>query len=238
VFPREKVARTIYGSGKVHHYLASLVELADLVSEHILWGAWIGQTLAGYIHARQLERNWHLNEIATLPRHQGKGIGRSLFRKWIELGQARGFNGYSLDVDPNSRAYQSYLRRGFEITKTSWTYEKQLPSVAVSRRSGELTAKNVADAAMELSEWESAQAWQKTYGFSRFRLTRQGKTWSIGRLGTKYFRVNEPVPLSVEQTLVRVDPNRQLIIVTNQPQTTSEVIQIGVSVRMTKDRTV
>lgn len=235
VFPREKVARTIYGSRRIHHYLASLVELTDFTSQHVLWGAWIGPTLAGYFHARQLERNWHLNEIATLPSHQGKGIGCSLFRKWTEFGQTLRCDAYSLDVIPDGPAYQWYLRQGFEKVQATWTYEKQLPLLASPRRSSDLTS-NSRNSAIEVSDWENAQAWQRSYGFSRFGLAYEGKNWSIGRFGEKYFRVNEPLPLIVERALTRIGSQRRLLITSTKVQGARELKCVGISMRMAKDR--
>lgn len=229
----DHVARSIYSSPKVHHYLATLVEHPELASRHLLLGAWRGDTLVGFAHGRALESTWHLNEIGTLPAVQGRGIGRALFEWWLTAGLERNFRSFSLDVEQDNRAMRWYLRRGFAPAETSWAYEKSL------RRGGrdldgEEQSTPMEAGSVQLGDWENAHAWQRAFGFSRFTLTAFAHTWSIDRLGRKYFRVREQLPSAIERTLGRLDGRRRLLIVQSTPLNNEEPTPVSVSIRMLK----
>jgi lipopolysaccharide/colanic/teichoic acid biosynthesis glycosyltransferase/ribosomal protein S18 acetylase RimI-like enzyme len=223
-FPPEFVKRTIYDSPNVERYLAGLVFYPQWRNDHVLWGAWDGETLVGYAHYRALPDSWHLNNIAILPTYQGLGIGRALWNCFLEMGQERGFAQLSLDAErDNQQALAWYQRMGLSITETVWVYEKRL--------NGE-TGSHQAQETVELLDWEAAEAWQQTYGFSRFRLAYQGHTWSVERVGRKYFRVRESCPAVLESVLSQIDPTRCLLILSTQPIYSAVHQEVGVSFRL------
>jgi ribosomal protein S18 acetylase RimI-like enzyme len=233
-FPATKVSRTIYGAHGVHRYLASLIELPKHRYDHVILAAWDDQLLVGYIHAQPLDGFWHLNEIATLPTHQGKGIGQSLFQKWMGIGVEQGFHSYSLDVEPDSPAFGWYKRVGFDVIQTCWIYEKLLVRPTSDTLQLGVGKMGLEAGTLHLSDWENAQAWQTAYGFSHFRITTEEKEWVIGRLGEKYFRTRELVPPLLEQTLMEIDGRRSLLILSDKPHQTSGLRELGRSVRMRK----
>jgi sugar transferase EpsL len=223
-FPAQLVQRTIYASVRVDRYLARLVFFPHLHNEHMLWGAWDGSVLVGYAHYRALPDSWHLNNIAILPTYQGCGIGRALWNCFLEMGQERGFKQLSLDAErDNQQALAWYQRLGLRITETVWIYEKSIGGKASSHHTVET---------VQLLDWEAAEAWQETYGFSRFRLAYQGRTWPVERLGQHYFRVRQPLPVILESVLSEMDSSRSLLIVSPQLIHSAELEEIGVSFRM------
>jgi hypothetical protein len=190
----------------------------------MLWGAWDGETLVGYAHYRALPDSWHLNNIAILPTYQGCGIGRTLWNCFLETGQERGFQQLSLDTErDNQKALAWYQRLGLCITETSRIYEKSISGKALSHHTTET---------VQLLDWEAAEAWQEAYGFSRFRLAYQGRTWPVERLGQRYFRVRQPLPAVLESVLSEMDSSRSLLIVSRQLIHSAELKEVGVSFRM------
>jgi GNAT superfamily N-acetyltransferase len=178
----------------------------------------------GYAHYRALPDSWHLNNIAILPTYQGCGIGRTLWNGFLEMGQERGFKQLSLDAErDNQQALAWYQRMGLRITETVRIYEKSLSGKAVSHHTVET---------VQLLDWEAAEAWQETYGFSRFRLAYQGRTWPVERLGEHYFRVRQPLPAILESVLSDIDSSRSLLIVSPQLIHSAGLKEIGVSFRM------
>lgn len=220
-FPPDEVARTIYGASHPERYLASLVAFPALQREHRLWGAWDGEELVGYVHLRVVEDALHLNYIAVSPTHQGRGVGRQLWDWWIDHARELGFQALSLDVrEENERALLWYQRRGFEISRKTWMYEKTLGAPSEDLRD------------MTLLDWENAEAWQSCYGFSLFRLVCQDATWTIGRLGETYFRTSQQLPVSIEGALATMDPGRRLLIQSPVPLHGDDLLALGTSLRM------
>lgn len=222
-FPREQVLRTIYASPYVHRYLEEIVTSTSLIGSHTLYGVWAGDNLLGYAHCRDLTGSWHLNQIAVLPSYQGKGIGRVLWERYIELGRERGHKQITLDVErDNLRSSNWYRHKGLQVVATTWAYEKQI----VRQPAAEYPAQEI-----QVMELEAANAHHSIYGFSQFRLVYKGKTWTIGRLG-EYFRATEELPADVVAALKEIDDKRLLLILSSTPIKKPGLIEVGVSYRM------
>lgn len=225
-FPPEEVAHSIYASHGVHRYLARLVTYPALQVEHLVRGAWHGEQLVGYAHSRALPDSWHLNYIAVLATHRGRGIGQTLWAKWIRLGQDRGHHLLTLDVNAeNRRALEWYQANGFVIREKNWTYVRELHRADKCRQPRP---------AVVLRDWEQAQAWQSAYGFSRFTLAHAGQEWSVGRLGDLFFRVDDRFPAVLETVLVEIDPARRLLISSHHPLDDPLHQRVKLSYRMAK----
>ena len=228
--PPDSVAATILGAPRADKYLASLVRFPSLQQEHELWSAWRGPVLAGYAYFRELpDAGWHLNNLAVEPAAQRAGIGRALWRLWLERGRARGSERLSLDVEGENRiARDWYARRGMQAVATTWTYERSNSRAEVGPAAG--CTGTVAD--LRLAGWENAEAWQAAFGFSRFTLARDGGSWEVGRLGDSYFRVVHPFPAVLEPLLRAIDPGRGLLVVSKAELAEPGLRAVGVSVRM------
>lgn len=224
VFHPSRVARTIYGTAHVDRYLANLIAFHNLQQEHVIWGAWDGQVLVGYAHCRGLPESWHLNNVAVLPSHQGLGIGRALWARFLEGGERAGYRRFSLDVEhDNVRALNWYQKQGFRATHRVWMYERDITATP-------LPPEDAGNA--RLLDWEKSEAWQAVYGFSEFRLACDGQVWTVGRLGKRYFRVSGRPPLLVERILAGIDPSRRLLIQTSEALLDERLEKSGSSIRM------
>ncbi|HEX9988549.1 MAG TPA: GNAT family N-acetyltransferase [Chloroflexia bacterium] len=224
-FPPEQVARTIYGAPGIARYLANLISFPEMGADHLLWGAWAGETLAGYAHLRGIDEAWHLNNIVVSPAYQGRGIGSQLWRYWVETWIERGYRRLSLDVDSeNQMALDWYRRQGLEVVRTTTTYER-VPGERIAPDRGIL-------AEIELVGWEGAEAWHSLYGFSHFQLRCGETTWTVGRLGNSYFRLEGQIPPEIEMALAYVDPQRRLLVLSPVPIQAEGYQQASVSFRM------
>lgn len=208
-FPPEQTAGTIYACAGAGRYLASLVAFPQFQQEHVLWGAWKGDRLVGYAHFRALPDSWHLNNIAVLPGCQGQGIGRLLWTAFCDAARRRGFRALTLNVDSENRAaVRWYRRQGMHQTGATWRHEAGLrpaPAHEQARRS------------LRLVGWEEAEAWQALYGFSKFEIAANDRSWTIGRMGERHFKVSQPLPADVESALAQIDSARCLLIFSPEP---------------------
>ncbi len=222
-FAEQHLRCTIFASDRVQRYLASLVAFPSLQDEHVLYGARCGRQLVGYAHFRALPESWHLNNIAVAPTWRRQGIGSRLWAQWLELGHSRGYRTATLDAKPdNIEALQWYRRQRFEEVSTTWVYAKDLPE----------TSPPLTGCCPALLDWDSAEAWQTAYGFSRFRLRHGQREWTIGRLGDIWFRTTAALPLCLEQALRLLDHARRLLILSPEPLTGQGLTHIGRSIRM------
>lgn len=222
-FPEDQVARSIYGGHGIATYLAERLAGSTREDDHVLTGAWVGAALAGYAHQRAVVGSWHLNQIAVSPAYQTMGIGRGLWKAFVRTARRRGYRCVSLHVDRDSpRVVSWYARRGLRATHTVWSYETTPRGLV--RNSG---------LEVRLADWEEAERRQRAYGFSRFRLVSDdGRVWSIGRLGSRYFRTAEPLPQIVEARLASLDPRRRLLLQTSTPVSAPEWTLAGAALHM------
>lgn len=222
-FPAGQVACTIFAGKGVDRYLANLVAYPALQPDHELWGAWDGDRLLGYAHCRALAGSWHLNQIAVLPAAQGHGVGRLLWGRFVQSGRERSCPLLSLDVETgNTLAIEWYRRQGLQKDGTTWRWELPLRQDRTSPPNGQIS----------LSGWEQAQAWQEMYGFSQFSLSCGEQTWTVGRLGDRYFRIDRPLPEAVSAALADLDPDRRLLLFTREPLADPSGQQLGSSLHM------
>ena len=223
--PESERDMTVSGSPKLAAYVAALVALPEYRGEHVFTGAFRGGELVGYTHARLLPGRWHLNYVAVRPTCQGEGVGRALWAAWLRDGREWGLEVASLDVLPkNTRVADWYRRRGLAEVATTWTCFADGAPADQPASGGQPDAK--------IAGWEEAEAWQRAYGFSRFKIEWGGGTWDVGRLPARYFSVAAEFPAALHGVLRAVDPKRAVVFTTHDKQRTQGFNVARVSVRM------
>ena len=76
--------------------------------------AFVGDRVAGYLFCRQIVNEGHIANIAVGLQFRGRGIGGSLMDYLMNIGQKRGFVGFTLEVAAGNKAAQNlYLKHGF-----------------------------------------------------------------------------------------------------------------------------
>lgn len=220
-FATDYINRSIYASPLVKNYLRYLFEISNSLQNDCLLGAWLKNTLLGYIHFKKLDQYWHLNYIAILPDYQSRGIGRLLWNAGIDVGKARGLSEISLDVEENNYfALNWYMRQGLSATNSKWLYTKKL---AFSKN-------DICD--FSILNWPEAESMQNSFGFSKFMLLIAGKKYEIGRMGN-FFNLSFFPDDKTENVLYQIEGGRELLINSEIQTNSSRYLFICRNLRLT-----
>ncbi|MBN2230468.1 MAG: GNAT family N-acetyltransferase [Candidatus Thorarchaeota archaeon] len=94
----------------------------------------VGEEIVGQLIIAPFgENEGHLGRIAIAPTHQGKGYGKYLMRKAMELFKEQGYRRVHLYTqDHNTIAQGLYKQFGFEKSGTSWHYFVPLDTLSPS----------------------------------------------------------------------------------------------------------
>lgn len=224
VFPASDIRYTIYGCEGITRYLQALTRLEGIRTADVLLGAWEGDILVGYAHCKALTDTWHLNYIAVRPEYRGHKIGKELMRRWVKMGKGRSYKEVSLDVaHDNDQAIAWYRRSGLVETERQHIYSTTVTAPV----SGQINTEG-----LEVMDWESAEAWQIAYGFSRFRVRYGEQCWTVGRLGNEFFRVTQRLEPPLEKALFQLDASRQVLVASSYEIPNPSYKKVGSSIRM------
>lgn len=88
-----------------------------LSGTHVFIGAYEGDKCVGLaIMADECFKYMYLDDLKVNSECRGKGVGRGLIAKGLEVARERGYNGiYTIGQDDNLGACNFYLKMGFEI---------------------------------------------------------------------------------------------------------------------------
>lgn len=70
----------------------------------------LDRRILGFLHLKYLEGHSHLEDLFIEPDAIGKGYGKQLFVKAVELTRVAGYHEMTLEADPNAEPF--YLRLG------------------------------------------------------------------------------------------------------------------------------
>lgn len=77
---------------------------------------WMNERVAGFIAARLMANELHINNVAVRENYRRRGIGNALLATILERGRERGASKAFLEVRASNTAAQAlYARHGFEI---------------------------------------------------------------------------------------------------------------------------
>lgn len=216
----ERLARTIYGAAGATRYLADTLTAEATRHDHLVMGAWVGDTLVGYTHWRALPQAWHLNFIGVRVAFRSQGVGQALWEAGCTHGRSRGYTQLSLDVERrNVRVQDWYVHSGLQISGSAWTYEINADDDVA------------APIAAEVLDREDADQRQQRYGFSQFHVL-TGETWTVDRLGDEYVRVRRLPPLPIRCMIRQLEPTRRLILLSPEPIEHPDLITLDIYDRM------
>lgn len=86
----------------------------DLTSQRRYTVAVEGRTVIGVLGLMLIDRDAHINTIATRPGHESRGVARSLLDEAIPVVEAGGYTRITLEVAVgNTRARDLYMKYGF-----------------------------------------------------------------------------------------------------------------------------
>jgi ribosomal protein S18 acetylase RimI-like enzyme len=192
---------TIYGCAGIAAYLEMEFALPRALSASAYLVAAIEGRIAGFADMRATDTGICLNYIATSPDWRGIGVGRELLAAALRAIDPPAGSLFTLEVfEHNQAALDWYRRSGFH-------------------RLGRMAFWRVADGGapaghVRVVDLPQADVTHRAFGFSSFRLAHGGRTFTIGRLGERWFRVTEgellrrPEALRALQSL---DPRREIL---------------------------
>lgn len=195
------VDKLIYGCSGVQVFIRGQIEqpLSDTqyyVARHD--GA-IGASVVMKVSAKKVS----LGYIAVSSEMRGSGVGKRLLAYALHQCR-RGQDVIDLDVFVhNDIARRWYMELGFTpVSRTTyWEFDAGEPDHHAS---------------IYVAEWPQAQACHSAFGFSQFCLNVSGKDISVGRVGTRWFRLPTAEAVTngdVHAMLASIDAGRRIYAV-------------------------
>lgn len=193
---------TIYASDRLAAYVADRVRAGGAGPSRFVLLTTPDGTAAGMAEWRLGEDVLFLNQLFVDPPHRRCGGARYLLAEGLA---ASSVPRIQLDVfETNTTARAWYDRLGFRpMDRRTW-HHGPLPDAAPGL--GEAT----------MSDLTHADDQHRRYGFSTFQLTTPTRTYTVGRLGSALFRVQDAALLNdaaALHTLADLDPRRTLLYV-------------------------
>jgi ribosomal protein S18 acetylase RimI-like enzyme len=175
-FDRAWLDITLYGCAGIEHYVEAQIRLGAPARNRYRVCRKDG-VVVGVTEFRTLGETLFWNNVAVLPAEQGSGVGPTLLRAMVKEARSLGLRQLSLDVlDSNVKGLASYERIGLKTTGERSYWRGAFP------RGAGLGGFSIADHAQ-------AEVVHARFGFSQFTVEGRGETWSVGRLGGRYFRL-------------------------------------------------
>jgi ribosomal protein S18 acetylase RimI-like enzyme len=200
-FAQDWLDITLYGCAGVEHYVEAQLRLGAPARNHYKVCR-KGGVVVGVTEFRILGETLFWNNVAVLPAEQGSGVGATLLRAMVQEGRDLGLRVLSLDaLVSNVKAVAGYERIGLKTTAERSYWRGVFP------RGSDLGHFSIPDHAQ-------AEVVQARFGFSEFTVQGDGRTWTVGRLGARYFRLlgwecaSDP---GLARFLGALEPGRELL---------------------------
>ena len=207
-FEKERLSYLIYGCPGIKSYVADQINYrANNPVTRYTVARQAGQVI-GASEFRLFPNQLFLNYIAVDPQCRSKGLGRLMIADAIRRFRTDQSITIGLDVyEDNSAARRFYERLYFfEIYRTNW-FDCQIPD----RSSNSFyTVRN----------WSQAEIIQTKYGFSHFEVTTQERTYSVGRIGARLFRLSGVEwceDSGLASGLKRLGSKRRILVLAKEP---------------------
>jgi ribosomal protein S18 acetylase RimI-like enzyme len=194
---------TIYGCPGIAAYLRRQFEAARFSSLPPLV-AEVERSVIGFAELRRTRSSLTLNYIAVRGSWQGHGIAATLLSRALEQAGYAAGEPLSLEVfEHNTAARDWYARMGFE-TRLGMNFLRAHMPLDGGRRGA------------IVESMPQAEVCHEQFGFSTFTVGLGSKSFSVGRLGSRWFKITDPALLTspgVLDLLARIDAERELLAV-------------------------
>ena len=202
-FPPNFTQLLIYGCRGASEYIRMQLTSGIPTVESAYFVAQAQGCIIGAAEIRRQSNMLLLNYIGVNPEYRGQRVGAILFSAAVGLlGVSTGEIG--LDVlHENTRALQWYTRLGF-ATRTCADFIELAPPGGTD------------EVPAYVSGLPQADLCQERFGFSNFNLSTRRETFSVGRIGDTWFRLNHLAAVgspAVFATLNQLDPGRRIFAV-------------------------
>ncbi len=194
----------IYGCDGIASFVAEEIAIQDRGGDSHFTVALVDGELVACVELKRFSRSLFLNYIAVRPAFRSQGLARQVLREAIGFAGMEGRREMALDVlIHNTTPCEWYERLGFQTTgHTTWWTMPLTPGLA--------------DPVL-VRGYPQAEACQRTFGFSMLTITAAGREYSVGRLGTQWYRITDPAIMSVPGALTalsRLDASRRILLLT------------------------
>lgn len=195
------LAVTIYGCDGIARYLDTQLSLAPELLDVRYVVAEEHDGITGFIEFKFVRNSVFLNYICTSQHARGTGLAALMLQEGTRLIRDKEHSTMYLDVfRDNTSASEWYRRLGFRtMTQTAWW---RIPLGRTSGKPG------------KVSGHAQAEACHVVYGFSNLTVTTSQRSYPIGKLGSRWFKTNQPCLLNDDEamaSLAALDPRRSLL---------------------------
>lgn len=195
------LAVTIYGCEGITRYLKAQLTLPKELMDTQYVVAVRGDEILGFLEFKFIRAAIFLNYICIAPGTRGTGLAARMLYEGTRLARNEEHSTMCLDVFvDNTNAWKWYRKVGFSpVTQSAWW---RIPMQRSSGRKGRVSGHAQADAC------------HAAYGFSNITLTTSQRSYLVGKLGTEWFKTNQPCLLSDDEalaSLAMLDPRRAIL---------------------------
>jgi len=222
-FDRARQEMFIYGCSGAAAYIADHLALPHSMSDSTYTVAVEQGRIVAAAELRRFRDTLFLNYIAVAASTRSRGIAGELLGKAIrDVGTT--FSVMMLDVfEDNAVARGWYERLGFEEeARTIWRVLDLHRPMTQPR--------------FYVRGYPQAEAAQLRFGFSQFEVITLRNSYSVGRLGSEWFRITEPGGLQDSDllgALQSIDPSRRLLALVPKHADTNALGSVAaVAIRM------
>jgi ribosomal protein S18 acetylase RimI-like enzyme len=167
---------TLYGCAGVEHYVEAQIRLGEPAHNRYMVCRKEG-AVVGVTEFRILGETLFWNNVAVLPAEQGSGVGATLLRAMVKEARGLGLRELSLDVlESNVKGLAGYERIGLRTTAERSYWRGAFP-------------RGANPGSFSVPDHSQAEVVHARFGFSQFSVEGGGRTWKVGRLGGRYFRL-------------------------------------------------
>ena len=228
-FDPQMLKAMVYGCYGIDSYVKHCILTHENLSDRVYVVAEEDDRVVGCIELRLIGETVFLNYICTHANVCHKGLGRALLREAIQLIGPSSYKKMSLDVFHDNLVAESwYERLGFtgEYDIIWWSIPIPVCEIVAPGK---------------ISGIAQAAVCQREFGFSQFSLNTTTASYSVGRLGSDWYRIFQEVLLNDNQalsTLHKLESGRRILGLFRD-NVTAHLLDKGTafarSVRMTVD---
>lgn len=207
VFAPTFLRMVVYGCDGIVDYIRDQVDAAGVGGDTTYTVGIVGARVVAYTEMHLAPDGLHLSYIAVHPEFQAKKIGTCLLREAILCTRAPSQRSFHLHVlEHNTSARRWYEGLGLRYGEVTQWWDMPLPRPAC-RPSAFVIG------------FPQAQACQRRFGFSQFTVLTTRGEYTVGRLGTGWFRVTDVEALhdsEFVETIARLDPRRRILAIIHE----------------------
>jgi len=197
------VRMTVYACTGIVKFISRTIAIQHCGGETYYTVALRDEALVGFVEIRRCSDSFFVNYMTVAAPLRSRGLGTRLLDAAIRLARPQHATIAALDVfEGNGLAAQWYECLGFQQAGIlRWWTVPLVPGPSGSAY---------------LLDYAMADACQREYGFSQFRIVADSREWDVGQLGTEWFRLKSAEALvfpGVASTLARLDAARRVLLV-------------------------